>query len=70
MDHKTLWQVLKGMGVPDHLIYLLRNLYVGEEATVKTGYGTTDWFKIGKGVGNGCTVVPGLTSAPFNDESA
>ena len=47
-------QILKEMGVPDHLIYLLRNLYVGQEATVRTGYGTTDWFEIGKGV-QGCT---------------
>ena len=48
------------MGVPDHLIYLLRNLYVGQEATVKTGYGTTDWFKIGKGVRQGCILSPSL----------
>ena len=50
VDHSKLWQVLKEMEVPDHLIYLLRNLYVGQEATVRTGYGTTDWFKIGNGV--------------------
>ena len=50
VDHSKLWQVLKEMGVPEHLIYLLRNLYVGQEATVRTGYGRTDWFKIGKGV--------------------
>ena len=56
VDHNKLWQVLKEMGVPDHLIHLLRNLYVGQEATVRTGYGTTDWFKIGKGVRQGCTV--------------
>ena len=54
VDHSKLWQVLKEMGVPDHLIHLLRNLYVGQEATVRTGHGTTDWFKIGKGVRQGC----------------
>ena len=48
VDHSKLWQVLKEMGVPDLLIYLLRDLYVGQEATVRTGYGTTYWFKIGK----------------------
>ena len=48
------------MGVPDHLIYLLRNLYVGQEPTVRTGYGTTDWFKLGKGVGQGCILSPCL----------
>ena len=60
VDHSKLWQVLKEMGVPDHLIYLLRNLYVREEATVRTGYGTTDWFKIGKGVRQGCILSPSL----------
>ena len=50
VDHSKLWQVLKEMGVPEHLIYLLRNLYVGQESTVRTGYGTTDWFKIEKEV--------------------
>ena len=50
VDHNKLWKTLKEMGVPDHLICLLRNLYVGQEATVRTGHGTTDWFKIGKGV--------------------
>ena len=49
VDHSKLWQVLKEMGVSEYLIYLLRNLYVGLEATVRTEYGTTDWFKIGKG---------------------
>ena len=49
LDHSKLWQVLKEMGVPGHLIYLLRNLYMGEEATVITENGTTDWYKIGKG---------------------
>ena len=58
VDHSKLWQVLKEMGLPDHLIYLLRNLYVGQEATVRTGYGTTDWFKIG--VRQGCILSPSL----------
>ena len=53
MDHDKLWKILKEMGVPDHLTYLLRNLYAGQEATVRTGHGTTDWFQIGKGVGQG-----------------
>uniref|UniRef100_A0A670K8A0 ribonuclease H n=1 Tax=Podarcis muralis TaxID=64176 RepID=A0A670K8A0_PODMU len=60
VDHSKLWQVLKEMGVPDHLICLLRNLYAGQEATVRTGYGTTDWFKIGKGVRQGCILSPCL----------
>ena len=47
--HNILWKILKEMGIPDHLTYLLRNLYVGQEATVRTGYETTDWFQIGKG---------------------
>ena len=50
LDHKKLWKILKEMGLPDHLTCLLRNLYVGQEATVRTGHGTTDWFQIGKGV--------------------
>ena len=48
------WKILKELGIPDHLICLLRNLYAGQEATVRTGHGTTDWFQIGKGVGQGC----------------
>ena len=60
VDHNKLWQVLKEMEVPDHLIYLLRNLYVGQEATDRTGYGTTDWFKTGKGVRQGCIWSPCL----------
>ena len=60
VDHSKLWQILKEMGVPDHLICLLRNLYVGQEAKVRTGYGTTDWFKIGKGVQKGCILSPYL----------
>ena len=50
VDHNKLWKILKEMGMPDHLICLLRNLYTGQEATVRTGHGTTDWFQIGKGV--------------------
>ena len=50
----TNWKILKEMGIPDHLTYLLRNLYAGEEGTVRTGHGTTDWFQIGKGVCQGC----------------
>ena len=50
VDHNKLWKILKEMGIPDHLICLLRNLYAGQEATVRTRHGTTDWFQIGKGV--------------------
>ena len=50
VDHNKLWKILKEMGIPDHLICLLRKLYTGQEATVRTGHGTTDWFQIGKGV--------------------
>jgi len=50
VDHNKLWKILKKMGIPDHLIYLLRNLYAGQEATVRTGHGRIDWFQIGKGV--------------------
>ncbi|KAF7245142.1 Craniofacial development protein 2 [Varanus komodoensis] len=60
VDHNKLWQVLKEMAVPDHLICLLRNLYAGQEATVRTGHGTTDWFKIEKGVQQGCILSPCL----------
>ena len=49
MDHNKLWKILKEMGIPDHLTCLLRNLYAGQEATVRTGHGKTDWFQIGKG---------------------
>ena len=51
VDHNELWKILKEMGIPDHLNCLLRNLHAGQEATVRTGNGTTDWFQIGKGVG-------------------
>ena len=54
VDHNKLWKILKEMGIPDHLTCLLRNLYAGQEATVRTGHGTTDWFQIGKGVCQGC----------------
>ena len=54
VDHKKLWKILKEMGIPDHLTCLLRNLYAGQEATVRTGHGTTDWFQIEKGVRQGC----------------
>ena len=54
MDHNKLWNILHEMGIPDHIICLLRNLYEGQEATVRTGQGTTDWFKIGKGVPQSC----------------
>ena len=50
VDHNKLWEILQEMGIPDHLTCLLRNLYAGQEATVRTGHGTTDWFQIGKGV--------------------
>ena len=56
-QHK-LWKILKEMGIPDHLTCLLRNLYAGQEATVRTGHGTTDWFQIGKGVHQGCILSP------------
>ena len=55
-----LWKILQEMGIPDHLICLLRNLYAGQEATVRTGHGTTDWFHIGKGVRQGCILSPCL----------
>ena len=60
VDHNKLWKILKEMGIPDHLICLLRNLYAGQEATVRTGHGTTDWFQIGKGVCQGCILSPCL----------
>ena len=60
VDHNKLWKILKEMGLPDHLTCLLRNLYAGQEATVRTGHGTTDWFQIGKGVHQGCILSPCL----------
>ena len=56
-DHNKLWKILKAMGIPDHLTCLLRNLYAGQEATVRTEHGTTDWFQIGKGVRQGCILL-------------
>ena len=60
LDHTKLWKSLKEMGIPDHLTCLLRNLYAGQEATVRTGHETTDWFQIGKGVRQGCILSPCL----------
>ena len=60
MDHNKLWKILKEKGIPDDLICLLRNLYAGQEVTVRTGHGTTDWFQIGKGVYQCCLLSPCL----------
>ena len=60
VDHNKLWKILKEMGIPDHLTCLLRNLYAGQEATLRTGHGATDWFQIGKGVRQGCIWSPCL----------
>ena len=60
VDPNKLWKILKDMGIPDHLTCLLRNLYAGQEATVRTGHGKTDWFQIGKGVCQGCIFSPCL----------
>ena len=60
VDHNKLWKILKEMGIPDHLTCLLRNFYAGQEATVRTGHGTTDWFPIGKGAHQGCILSPCL----------
>ena len=60
VDHNKLWKILKEIGIPHHLICLLRNLYAGQEATVRTGHGTTDWFQIGKGVHQCCIWSPCL----------
>ena len=60
VDHTKLWKILKEMGIPDHMTYLLRNLYARQEATVRTGHGTTDWFQIGKGVHQGYILSPSL----------
>ena len=60
VEHNKLWKILKEMGIPDHLTCLLRNLYAGQEATVRTGHGTTDWFQIGKGACQGCILSPCL----------
>ena len=60
VDHNKLWKILQEMGLPDHLTCLLRNLYAGQKATVRSGRGTTDWFQIGKGVHQGCILSPCL----------
>ena len=60
VDHKKLQKILKEMGIPDHLTCLFNNLYAGQEATVRTGHGTTDWFQIGKGIHQGCILLPYL----------
>ena len=60
MDHNKLWKILQEVGIPEHLICILRNLYAGQEATVRTGHGTTDWFQIGKGVCQGYILSPCL----------
>ena len=60
VDHNKLWKILKEMGTPDHLTFLLRNLYAGQEVAVRTGRGTTEWFQIGKGVRQGCILSPCL----------
>ena len=60
MDHNKLWKILKEMEIPDHLTHLLRNLYTGQEAIVRTGHGPTDWFQIGKGVRQSCILSPCL----------
>ena len=60
VDHNKLWKILKEMGIPDHLTCLLRNLHAGQEATVRTGHGKTDWFQLGKGVYQGCILSPCL----------
>ena len=60
MDHNKLWKILKEVGIPDHLTCLLRNLYADKEARVRTGHGTTDWFQIGKGICQGCILLPWL----------
>ena len=60
VDHNKLWKILKERGIPDHMTCFLRNLYAGHEATVRTGHGTTDWFQIGKGVCQGCVILPCL----------
>ena len=60
VDHNKQWKILQEMGIPDHLTCLLRDLYACQEATVRTGHGTTDWFQIGKGVRQGCILSPSL----------
>ena len=68
VDHNKLWKILKQIGIPDHLICLLRNLYACQEATVRTGHGTTERFQIGKGVCQGCILSPCLNYMQSNHE--
>ena len=72
VDHNKLWKMLKEMGIPDHLTCLPRNLYAGQEATVRNGHRTTDWFKTGKGVHQGCILSPCLFNlyAEYNMRNA
>ena len=62
MDHNTLWKILQEMGIPDHLTYLLRNLYASQEATIRNGHGTTDWLQVREGVHQGCILSPCLSN--------
>ena len=70
VDHNKLWKILKEMGIPGHLTCLLRNLYAGQEVTVRTGHGTTDWFQIGKGVRQGCILSPCLFNFSWGGDQA
>ena len=72
VDHYKLWKILYELGIPDHLTFLQRYLYVGQEATVRIGHGTTDWFQIGKGIRQGCILSPCLFNfyAEFNTQNA
>ena len=67
VDHNTLWKILKEVGIPEHLTCLLRNLYAGQAATIRTGHGPTDWFQIGKGVHQGCILSPCLVNLYAED---
>ena len=68
VHHNKLWKILKEMGIPDHLICLLKNLYAGQDATARTRHGTTDWFQIGKGVHQGCILSPCLFNCRVHHE--
>ena len=72
VDHNKLWKILQEMGIPDHLTCLLRNLYAGQESTVRTGHGTTDWLQMGKGVCQGYILSPCLCNlyAEYNMQNA
>ena len=69
VDHNILWKILKEMGIPDHLTCLLKNLYAGQEARVRTGYGTTEWFQIGKGEHQGCMLSPCLNAGLYEAQA-